>query len=153
VCSSDLVPTGKTQWKQLGVSSFAALGYDTVKNAIFRFDVISNAGNPVYIDNVNISQWFAGTNPLEKDNVTATIYPNPAQQQATLELNLAENTAVAIEICDVQGRVIKHIAKKIMPVGKSLITIGNPGVDNGTIYLVRIQTRYGFITKPITFAP
>lgn len=153
VATPNFVPTGKTQWKQLGVNSFAALGYDTVKNAIFRFDVISNAGNPVYIDNVNISQWFAGTNPLEKDNVTANIYPNPAQQQATLELNLAENTAVAIEICDVQGRVIKHIAKKIMPVGKSLITIGNPGVDNGTIYLVRIQTRYGFITKPITFAP
>jgi hypothetical protein len=40
-----------------------------------------------------------------------------------------------------------------MPVGKSLITLGNPAVDNGSIYLVRIQTRNGFIIKPITFAP
>ena len=120
---------------------------------IFRFDVISNAGNSVWIDDINVSQWFSGTQTLESDAVKAAIYPNPARDYTTLELNLTEAMPIIVDICDVQGRVVRSISKNFMPVGKSLITIGNPSVDNGTIYLVRIQTRNGFITKPITFAP
>ena len=148
------VPTGKSQWKLINVPSLAQLGrLDTAKNAIFRFDVISNAGNSVWLDDINVSQWYSGTQTLETDDVTAAIYPNPARDVATLELNLSVAMPVTIDICDVQGRVVQSITKKYMPVGKSMITLGNPAVDNGTIYLVRIQTRNGFITKPITFAP
>ncbi len=148
------VPANTSQWKLFSIPSFSALNrLDTAKNAIFRFDVISNAGNSVWIDDINVSQWFSGTQTLETDAVKAAIYPNPARDHATLELNLTEAMPITVDICDVQGRVVKSISKNFMPVGKSLITMGNPSVDNGTIYLVRIQTRNGFITKPITFAP
>jgi PKD repeat protein len=148
------IPANKSQWKLISIPSFSQLNrLDTAKNAIFRFDVISNAGNSVWIDDINVSQWFSGTQTLESDAVKAAIYPNPARDYATLELNLTEAMPIIVDICDVQGRVVRSISKNFMPVGKSLITMGNPSVDNGTIYLVRIQTRNGFITKPITFAP
>jgi len=148
------VPVSKSQWKLLSLPSLSSINrLDTVKNAIFRFDVISNAGNSVWLDDINVSQWYTGTHTVETDEVKAAIYPNPARESATLELNLTVGMPVNIDICDVQGRVIQTISKKYMPVGKSLITLGNLAVDNGTIYLVRIQTRNGFITKPITFAP
>ena len=148
------VPVNKSQWKLFSLSSLSQLNrLDTAKNAIFRFDVESNAGNSVWIDDINISQWFSGTQTLETDDVKVAIYPNPARDYATLELNLNIGMPVTIDICDVQGRVVQTISKKYIPVGKSLITLGNPAVNNGTIYLVRIQTRNGFIAKPITFAP
>ncbi len=154
IAKPGFVPTSKSQWKLFSIPSLSQLGrLDTAKNAIFRFDVESNAGNSVWIDDINISQWFSGTQTLETDDVKVAIYPNPARDYTTLELNLTAGMPVSVDICDVQGRVVKSISKKYMPVGKSLITIGNPSVDNGTIYLVRIQTRNGFITKPITFAP
>jgi PKD repeat protein len=148
------VPVNKSQWKLINIPSFSQLNrLDTVKNAIFRIDIISNSGNSVWIDDINVSQWFSGTHIIEKDEVKAAVYPNPARDNATLELNLTIGMPVTVDICDVQGRVIQTLCKKFMPVGKSLITLGNPAVDNGSIYLVRIQTRNGFIIKPITFAP
>ncbi|NBP06551.1 MAG: PKD domain-containing protein [Bacteroidetes bacterium] len=148
------VPANSSQWKLINIPSFSQLGrLDTAKNAIFRIDIVSNAGNSVWIDDINVSQWFSGTHVMETDEVKAAIYPNPARGNATLELNLTSGLPVTIDILDVQGRVIQTISKNFMPVGKSMITLGNPAVDNGTIYLVRIQTRNGFITKPITFAP
>lgn len=154
VAKPGFVPANKSQWKLITVPSLSQLNrLDTAKNAIFRFDVISNSGNSVYLDDINVSQWFTGTRFLENDGVKVAIYPNPARNVATLEINLTQAMPVNIDICDVQGRVVKNISNTFMPVGKSLITLGNPSVDNGTIYLVRIQTSNGFIAKPITFAP
>lgn len=146
-------PTSKSQWKLMGIPSLASLSLDSAKNAIFRIDVVSNGGNPVFIDNLNISQWFAGSDPISDGSVVARLYPNPAPGAANLDLTLRDAGPVTVTLLDLQGRVVQNISDKILPAGNHTFIIDKPSRISGTVYLVRVTTSYGAITKPITFAP
>ena len=69
------------------------------------------------------------------------IYPNPAQQQAQLEYNLQESTALAINLYDMQGRLVQNLlAPTIKGAGAQRETLYlNNGLAAGT-YLLSIET-------------
>jgi hypothetical protein len=56
VYTNNFKPTKSTNWRLSGVTSLSSIGYGLNQNLTFRIDVISGGGNPVYIDNINISK-------------------------------------------------------------------------------------------------
>jgi PKD repeat protein len=151
--TANFMPTAKNQWKLMGVPSLGNLGYDTLQYAIFRIDVISDKGNPVYIDNLNIGEYFSGVKYFDKNALKAAVYPNPAKGSATLELITIASTKAKIELYDMAGRLVKTIFNGTLNQGIEKLEITDPSSGNGSLYLIRVTTLDGQITKPITFAP
>jgi predicted outer membrane repeat protein len=74
----------------------------------------------------------------ENYSVDFSVYPNPAKDQITIQLNsFAKNTCV--EICDVTGRTIK---KEKIIAGENRITVSTAELCSG-IYLVRLNVEGG----------
>lgn len=151
--TNNFVPTAKNQWRLTGLVSLPSLGLDSLSNAIFRVDVISNGGNPVYIDNLNISQWFSGTENISSGLQNVNVYPNPSAGNLTVDFNMIRSGNVNISLLDLQGRVVKKLSSNSYSVGKQSVDIHQAaGILSGA-YLLRIETIDGSVTKPITFAP
>lgn len=150
--TTNFVPTQKSHWRLQGNTSLGSISLDTFKNVIFRVDVISDAGNPVYIDNLNISQWFAGTDNPAND-LGIRLYPNPAAEKATLELNVKSQDVYEVDLIDVQGRIVSHIANEKLGVGTKIINIEKNKLPTGSLYILRIKSSSGSVTKPFSFAP
>ncbi len=71
------------------------------------------------------------------DDFTLKIFPNPVQEQLTLEFDLIHNEAVSLDVVDITGRFIKNIFyKKFLPLGKNQITIDKTGLKSGFYILI-----------------
>jgi agmatine deiminase len=75
-------------------------------------------------------------------NGTAThfnIYPNPAQNNTNIVLNLEENTALKIEIYTLTGMKIAEISSKNYAAGENIIPINTDNWTNG-LYICQIMS-------------
>lgn len=141
------VPINSNQWKLM---SSPLSAYDTAQNAILRIDVISNAGNPVYIDNINISQWFSGLNTLKLGS-SLLIFPNPAREQATARLEIETSLTMTMQLCDMTGKVLSTVFKGTLDKGRHDISVPKPGGSASGLYLLRIVSDQGVLSKPVSF--
>lgn len=151
--TNNFVPTAKNQWRLTGIVSLPSLGLDTLTNAIFRVDVISRGGNPVYLDNINISQWYAGTDELSSGLERVVVYPNPSSGTCKLDFRVIRSGPVKIKLLDLQGRVVKQMLETNLNAGNHGFDLTRFTSDLSGAYLIRIETNEGAVTKPITFAP
>lgn len=150
--TSNFVPTAKNHWKLMGITSLSALNLNNETNAVFRIDVLSAKGNPVYIDNVNISPYFAGMERIS-ENTKINLYPNPTPDKATLHLESEMSSLAVVELIDITGRLIKTCFNGHLSAGLNEFEISLPKSAAPSLYFVRIRTVEGQITKPINFVP
>jgi PKD repeat protein len=151
--TNNFVPSAKTQWKRHGLASLVSLGYGGAKNAIFRIDVLSDGGNPVYIDNINMSQWYAGINTLDEQVCNVNLFPNPTNNKATLILEsneLMPNST--IDLYDLSGRLVKNIYCGQMDKGKNEFEISHPQNEQFGLFVVKIATPKGILSRALIFA-
>ncbi len=59
------------------------------------------------------------------------IYPNPVNNNSTIEINLKSNSSVSIKIYDISGREVKSISKKHYLAGKNSIKIDTNNLKSG----------------------
>jgi hypothetical protein len=117
----------------------------------------------VYTDQLYSAGWSGGQVPLLRlhmdgfvintgtkdiktlDELAATVYPNPAKDFVTLDLNfekMAEN--VDVKIIDLQGRTIRNFNYSNIQNTKLTYDIDFLGAGN---YFFRVETEEGFTTK------
>ncbi len=150
--ASNWKPTLATHWRRHGIGSLSSLGYGDAKSAIFRIDVLSAAGNPVYIDNINMSPYFASNSQVNTENFSLDVYPNPAKNKATLEIfNQKSISNAHIAMYDVTGRMISMIYKGAMPKGKKEFEVLAPTNSSTGVYYIRINTNEGSATQRLIF--
>jgi PKD repeat protein len=150
--ANNFKPTMKSEWKRQGLVTLRSLGYDTAKNAIFRIDVLSGGGNPVYIDNINMSQWYAGNNLFDENNLNIQLSPNPAMNQTKLTFETAipfPNTKVSL--FDVSGRMVKEYFQGDLEMGKHEFEIVAPNNQNIGLYYLKIENATGSFTRAVLF--
>ncbi len=69
-----------------------------------------------------------------------SVYPNPAQAQATISFKLAQAERVGITLYDVLGRKVRTIAKHtFFDLGEHRVTLNTEQLPNG-LYFVRMET-------------
>jgi len=151
--ATNWVPTSPSHWKRHGLANLDNLGYGNKTNVIFKFEIQSNGGNPVYIDNINIGQWYAGENTLENESFDVQLYPNPANDFATFSVNskMASPNAT-IELFDYAGRRISVIYQGAIQLGKQDFTISAPANNQNGIYFVKLTTEIGTYSRTIIFS-
>lgn len=144
-CAGCFLPTTNSEWAfhSLDVSAVPA-------NAIIAFKETAGGGNFLFLDNVNLRAGApSGVETVTAATINATVYPNPAKDQATLTFSLAKESDVQIELIDALGRVVNTIANQKMSAGGQNIEIRTAEYAAG-IYNVVMHIDGTVITQRLT---
>ncbi|MEO6832620.1 MAG: choice-of-anchor J domain-containing protein [Chitinophagaceae bacterium] len=137
------IPTA-TDWEQKTVDMTAV-----PNGAIIAFRAISDFGNALYIDNVQLSAPLG----IVKDGMPESIFisPQPAKNEAILHFTLSQGGNIQVDIQDMSGRKVLCIAKQIFKKGMQQFFINTVSLASG-VYLLRIKTDGGSLVKKLVIA-
>jgi hypothetical protein len=76
------------------------------------------------------------------------LYPNPAQDQVTIDLSSVTGDRTSVVISDASGRVVRENANTLSQNGGGRLTIPTEGLANGT-YQVTVRNSSGARTLPL----
>ncbi len=111
--------------------------YANASNVRVKFEFISDKGNNIYIDDINISN----VNAVEESKLLGgiSLYPNPAKEQTTLSLDINKKVDNAqIVLLDVVGKKVADITSGTQVVqGNYTFTIETANLPAG-IYFVQV---------------
>ena len=121
-------PNSKADWghNEIDLSQFS-----NSENLMVRFDVLSQSGNPVYLDNINIGAYALNVEDEYYVN-EPLVYPNPAQNVLNLDL-LGFNGTTSLEIFDITGKTVFKRAAIV-----AINTIDISSIPNGA-YTLKIS--------------
>lgn len=129
------------------VQKTVALGTMPV-GATVAFRATSDYGNNMYIDDVNMTG-PASVNKLAGADLNASIFPNPAKDNATLSFNLLAQTEVKVTVVDGLGRVVAVVTDGALNSGNHQLTINTANLASG-VYNVMISTDAGTATQRLS---
>lgn len=97
-----------TQWREeiLSMSVFA-----NAPNFRIKFDMTSNGGNYLYIDDVNISI-VTSDNKLDNLEPFVDVFPNPILSETKIVYSVYKNSDVLFNLTDLTGRTLGIFAEK-----------------------------------------
>ncbi|MCO6494811.1 MAG: T9SS type A sorting domain-containing protein [Bacteroidetes bacterium] len=147
---TNFTPSHQGEWKRLVLNLSE---YQNITNLKIRIEIESGGGNPIYIDDINISQYFTSTNPIENES-KVHIFPNPGNDFFNIQLSQSFiNKNTSIRLFDITGKEISQIFEDIID-AQSLNFILYPRHDKlkPGIYFIKIETDEGILTKRLIFA-
>ncbi len=92
---------------------------------------------------------YIGLEEVSLNNVSMTIYPNPAKDNATIDITLSQNSVATIKVVDLMGRNVIELGTKSMKAGQNTIELNTSNLNNG-MYFVKVASENGVVTKKIT---
>lgn len=103
--STGYFPTATTDW----VADTATLtSFANQDNIWIRFHNTSDFGDNTWIDQINISNIALGINDI--DNLSfVSLYPNPAMDNLTVELNTSKSATFVMSIVNTLGQEVKTV--------------------------------------------
>ncbi|MBL0046989.1 MAG: T9SS type A sorting domain-containing protein [Bacteroidetes bacterium] len=130
------IPTA-IQWKQDSASIASVINKTNVR---FKFQFISGGGNNIYLDDINLIG-TTGINSLVNTSPVFTLYPNPAKETTRLNFYLNAKSAVDIELVDLLGKSIEHLAseKNQLEPGNHQYEINSDKRMAPGVYFVKLQ--------------
>lgn len=131
----------------LGKEKFSPLTIETV-TPIGEGKIVLNWNSA----NVNISNICSegGDRLIDTDGVfeLSQNYPNPANTQTKIELEIIEKGKTHFYLIDTQGNIIKEYINKEIPAGRYEIELNLKGIPNG-VYFYILETENMYDTKKI----
>ncbi|MFN3874458.1 MAG: M43 family zinc metalloprotease [Flavobacteriales bacterium] len=144
--TSSFVPSGPAQWGYTEISGISSSSH--VPNFRFKFEFISNGGNNIYIDDININGQPVGIDELAAGGSPLAVYPNPAHAEATVVARLPQAGALAFEVLDMTGRVALRQALGMRAAGEQRATLPLAGLSPGAYFL---RARMGEESRTLRF--
>ncbi len=81
-------------------------------------------------------------------SVIGISFPNPFQTQTTIKLRVRETMAVAIDLYDINGRMLGNLTRQVFPNGEHLVPVQVGNLPQGT-YLAVVKNGNGQIMQTI----
>lgn len=132
------IPTqAQAFWKQVKINLPATLKQPNVH---FKFQIFSAVyGNNFYIDDINIGN--AVSTGIEEQDMfdEISLFPNPANDAAQLNIKLSTATDVEVKLFDVAGKQIASLFNGRMENGENMVALNNLGVFAGGVYVVQVK--------------
>jgi hypothetical protein len=88
----------------------------------------------IYQNNVGIQHQIS--------NISTRVFPNPVNDNCTLQMDAKENDLVNIYLSDMQGKLVKTIAQEQIPAGRKSIQFSVSDLEAGT-YFITIEGKNG----------
>ncbi len=137
------IPDSNTVWKLCNVS---LASYATSDHAIIKIINVTDGGNNLYIDNINIgASATLGVNEIALDENIVTVFPNPSEGKFQLAINNEQLASGAIKIYNVLGESIGNWQGAM---GKKEIAVDLTAQPKG-VYFMKIQNGNYFVTKKL----
>jgi hypothetical protein len=137
-------PASAADWQHVTVSLAAYAGQPDI---LLQFQTVSDYGNNLYIDNINITDGTTGTNDLFAFGQGISVYPNPSNGEINFAYNFPTTQNIAITVSDVLGSTVKAFELNNVSSGKLPINMAD--VAKGS-YLVTVRSNDAVVVKKIT---
>lgn len=144
VVSSSFVPSA-SQWVTQSVN---LSGYATQPDLFYKFVFTSNAGNNIYIDDINISATPDGVDELE-NNINFNVYPNPSENTAFVSFDLISKENVTVKLFDLVGRKLVDVLDTSLNEGEYQYEISNNDKLAPGVYFVTLTAGSHSFTKKL----
>lgn len=117
-------------------------------NVRIKFEFLSDGGNDIFIDDINIAGVSGVMSPDEGIN-SFNVYPNPAQDNTMVEFTTENRENINVEIIDLTGKVVQNVFSGELANGTHQFPVQTAELSAG-IYLVRLVTDEGkYITRKL----
>lgn len=80
--------------------------YNGMSDVMIAFKGVSDYGNNLFIDDINLSTIPVALVDVEQQNFALTLYPNPANEKITLSIDSDYNEAVDVQVVNMLGQSI-----------------------------------------------
>lgn len=144
--SAPFFPENESEWGMVEVNNLVPV-YFTSEFRV-RFEFISQNGNNVFLDNINLTDAFSvSVNNIEAIQKSIQIFPNPANNIVNVEIEMpSELSNFEINLHDVSGRLIRNVYLGRASTGKRTIEMDVNNLPNG-LYFLHFNTREGRFAK------
>lgn len=140
-------PTSQTHWQQASVVLPSGLQQPRVR---FKFEYTAGAySNNIYIDDINISG-VVGMNEVVNNDFNLSVYPNPAENQFSVDYSLVKEQELAVTISDMLGQNAVEISKGMQSAGEHHISLDQSALQlpNG-VYLLSLTSGTTHVTRKL----
>jgi len=142
----NFAPDSSSDWRQETVLIPGALTYDNVR---LKFLFHSNAGNNLYIDDINITTTNSGVEEDILSDIDFRIQPNPVNDYSVISFNLQRSNNVKMSIYNILGQEVLNLANENLVAGEHKYTISNDDFGDAGFYFVQISVGNQMMTKKI----
>jgi len=136
--SPDWAPSSSSDW---GRATIDLSRYEGSSNLFVRFDALSQSGNSIYIDDVNIGSFALSVGDVEK-NTNLFLVPNPARNEVAIR-SVDFQGKMSVSIVDITGRLLLQ-----QNLGPNEATINTTDLISG-MYTVIVKTESGSWSKKL----
>ncbi|MGY6562512.1 MAG: M43 family zinc metalloprotease [Luteibaculaceae bacterium] len=149
ITTGQFVPSSADDWGQRIINLPANF---TSNELIVRFEWTSGPGNNIYIDNINlVNLQTVNVDELSLEPFSVKVYPNPANINSVVEVNLQTPAPIDLEIYDLAGRKIATLAQSNqLGSGTHIFELGDKLKQSG-VYLVRLSSNGTQKTTKVVF--
>jgi PKD repeat protein len=141
--NSEFVPT-TADWEQVSVN---LANFADQEHILIRFQGKSEAGNNIYIDDIQIS------GPLSvADNSTELqfgVQPNPLVDVANIILNVEASDFYKASILDITGKQINSVFEGTLTTGSHWFELTRESLPSAGVYLIRVESDSARTTKKL----
>lgn len=131
--SMDFPATGAWSiWKKIAMEADLNAGDNILKLTAL------GAEGMVNFDMLQIANFTTSVNPYLSGVVSTTVYPNPVSDQAVLSINLRESAELNIDLYDMAGKKVKHLARRYFESGENIVQWNADDLKSG-LYVGRIS--------------
>lgn len=135
--STSYVPNNASLWKIKSV-----LFSPSIAKGNIRFKFQYNSGpysNNLYIDDINISaDHKVGINENESSVNSLSVFPNPANETATITYHIDQKQDVELSLYDILGNKVRTLVKQMQDDGDYAYKINTQSVAKG-MYFIRLN--------------
>lgn len=141
---SAFAPSSESDWEQINVN----LGsYSSEEHLLVKFRGTSDAGNNIYIDDIQISGPL-GVSDRQQD-FEFTIGPNPMLNETMVTLEVANTGAYSISLMDVTGKLVTRLHDGSLSFGTHRFAVQRGMVPASGVYLLEVQGTAGKAVKKL----
>lgn len=110
------------------------------------FGIVGFGFDLVPVVRLNIAPSIVSTEEVQLPNGSVSIFPNPAKDYTTVDIDLTDITSGTVQVLDMQGRIVQSIAlNNVQQHRMNLVTKDLPSGQ----YSLRVQTELGVSTQKL----
>ncbi len=140
--SGEFSPSAAGQWKHVTVDMHTYAS----PNMTVKFVGTSQYGNDAWVDNIRLSNTTGVATVSALSGIS--IVPNPAKDFAIVNISLADETEVTVQVYDAVGRLVNSVVKQLAA-GNQQIDLPTTGMSTG-LYNVKISAGTSVVTKQLS---
>jgi len=134
------VPNNNSQWRMESVDVS-----NVPEGARIAFRAISDYGNNVFIDNVELRSGPTGVEEVIAEG-SFNIYPNPVDDKLNVNLDIVKGSKVSMSIINILGQQVGETVEHSFNAGQNSTTINTATFTPG-VYFLNISTEEGTVQQ------